>query len=478
MATIFLYLKKIMAKIETDRILGSSKDNFLVFSNPNPERPFVTFYFNQTGNPVGRITIKDALDDDGYSKVINYSPEYTISDSSFRCTSDRTSNTFGLIECLKLNNIFYDISLVQDIPNVGILVKAYIDSSTRYSIVAGSILVVGGSYSTYVPHLPNKFVLLENTPDGQISLEKYSYGEDVSFNVTAPFEHLSFKDPFNVKLLAYKSVSNVITQEGIANSNITVFPTTLRKFDDTNLSDYYIYYSGLRVNFLTNNLERDYNIGETVALSVMTDKPGIGIIKRYYTQSGQFINMESSVIRAESKTARKDFYFRFEIDNIERASNKQVGYCTVVANEGGTELTYPVRYNVIPKCNQNNVIFFVNEIGGIDSYNFLGERVWENDIDDQSTYFKNPVKPFTTLKEIEAVSQKVVEEKHQLKTTIIDERTAKWLNELTKSKYCFTFDGNVMERIIIDDFNIEVSDRNNTFEVELTYHSGDNKIAL
>lgn len=467
-----------MAYIETGQILGSSKDNFLVFSNPNPERPFVTFYFNQTGNPVGYITIRDALDDDGYNKVINYSPEQTITDSSFRATSDRTTNTFGLIECLKLNQLFYDIQLVQDIPNVGILVKAYIDSSTRYTITAGSILVVGGSYSTYVPHLPNKFVLLENTPDGQISLEKYSYGEDVSFNVTAPFEHLSFKDPFNVKLLAYKSVNNVISQEGIANSTITVFPTTLTKFQDTDLSDYYVYYPGLRVNFLTNNLLRDYNVDEVVSLSLLTDKTGIGIIKRYYTQSGQFLQMESSTIKVDNLTMRKDFYFKFNIDVVERNTNKQVGYCTVVANEGGTELTYPVRFNVVPKCNQNNVIYFVNEIGGIDSFNFLGERQLKAGIDEQTTYFKNPVRPFTTIKEIESVGQKMVEQKHELKTTIIGSDTAKWLLEMAKSKYCFLLVDGVIERIIIDDFDIELSDRENTFEVEMTYHDGDNQIAL
>ena len=34
-----------MAKIEVTKFVGSSQDNFLVFSNANYEKPDVTFYF-------------------------------------------------------------------------------------------------------------------------------------------------------------------------------------------------------------------------------------------------------------------------------------------------------------------------------------------------------------------------------------------------------------------------------------------------
>ena len=57
-----------MAKIEVNKYLGSSQDNFLVFSNSDYERPYVTFYFT-TGGGSGEIIIKDALDEDGYTNI-------------------------------------------------------------------------------------------------------------------------------------------------------------------------------------------------------------------------------------------------------------------------------------------------------------------------------------------------------------------------------------------------------------------------
>ena len=472
-----------MAKIELSSfLLGSSKDNFIVFQNNSYERPYVTFYIVTGQNPVGQITIKDALDDDGYNKVLLYSPSQTITDASFKTIPDnKTATTFSLLECIKKNQIFYDVTLVQDIPNVGIVIKAYIDSSTKYSITAGGYINVGGNFSSYNPKEPNKFVLLENTSDNQITLEKYTYSDEVSFNVTSPFEHLSFKDPFQVKLLAYRVDNNTIVPESVANSSVYVFPTTLTKFDDTNIGDYNYTTSGQMVSFLTNRMVRSYNYGEKCGLSVLTNKSGIGLIKRYYTVSGKYLYTDTEVLYTETHPYRKDFYFELDIDGVEAGTNKQVGYVEVFANEGGTQITNAIRYNVEAKCNQNNEIFFVNELGGIDSFNFLGERVYETKIDDQTTYFRNPVRPWQTIKELEMVSQKKNKVEHTLKTTIIGEETARWLNELSKSKYAFLFvneNGIRYERIIVKDMDIEISDRENTYEVELTYQDGDNNISI
>ena len=233
-----------MAKIEVNKFLASSKDNFLVFSNSNYEKPYVTFYFKTGQNPTGTLTIKDALDDDGYSKTITYSPDDIITDSSFRCTNDREQNTFALLECLRKNVIFYDITLVSDIPNVGIVIRAHIDSSTRYIITGGNILYIGGTYSSYVPKEPNKHILLINDGENQIVLEKHTMAEDVSFNVTAPFEHLTFKNPIQVNMMAYHIDNNNIVTDTIANNSVVVLPTTLSKFSDVELDEYYYSYSG------------------------------------------------------------------------------------------------------------------------------------------------------------------------------------------------------------------------------------------
>lgn len=480
----FLYIKirSKMARLEPKSILGSSQDNFIVFSNTNYEKPMVTFNFRNATGTGGTITVRDALDDDGYNKVIAYDPDKTITDSSFKWhVGDAAANSFAFVETLKKNPIFYDITLITEIPNVGMIIRASIDSSTRYSITSTNGVEIGGTYSSYVPKEPNKFVLMLSGQDRQLSLEKFTMAEDVSFNVTAPFQHLSFKDPFQLKMLSYHVDNNAIYQDAITNNVVTVLPTTLSKFDDTDLTEYKYLYDWKKIDFLTRNFRRYYNYGEVCALSLLSENSNVSILKRYYTVSGKYIGQDTDVIHSERNVIRWDFYFECNIAAIEAQTNRQVGYVEVVGVYNGIEITNPVRYNVVPKCNQNNVIFFVNELGGIDSFNFLGEKTVEYGIDDQNTYFINNTRNFVGTREIEAVGQKRNEVSTTLKSAIIDSATATWLNELSKSKYAFLFvnEGSILyERIVVTEFDIDVSDRENTFELELTYQRGDANIRL
>ena len=455
-----------MAKFEVNKYLGSSQDNFIVFSNENYSRPTVTFYFTNGGGS-GEIVIKDALDENGYKKTIKYSPSEVISDSSFRSNGDKTMATFSLLECLRKNPIFYDIELKSDIPNVGIVIAAKIDSSTRYEITVGSTITLGGTYSSWTPKEPNKFVLMENNGEKQIILEKYTMADDVSFNVTSPYEHLSFKDPFQVKMMAYRVVDNQIYQETIANSLVYVFPTTLSKFDDT-------YIGVFEGEFLTRNHKRSYNYDEVCALSVMGD--GASITKKYYSNSGKFLMQDSDILYTEQHEKRKDFYFKLNVQHVENETNRQVGYVEVSCGKGDD-----VVYNVEAKCNSNNEIFFVNELGGIDSFNFLGERDHDSKISNQTTYFINPTRKYGTTKELEVVGQKVNKVEHTLTTSIIDMPTALWLDEMKKSKYHFLYksQGSTrFERIVVNEMNVDVNDRENTFEIQLTYQDGDNNLSI
>lgn len=472
-----------MAKIEVNTFLGSSMDNFLVFSNDNYEKPMVGISFQTVGGSECWIRIKDAINEDGYDKTIKGTTDGIISDSTFKFVSgDRVANALSVMEVLRKNNIFYDIDVITSVPNVGMVVRAYLDTSTRYSITSSSNIVISGTYSSYVPKEPNKFVLLLNNGKNQITLEKYTTGDDVSFNVTAPFERLSFKDPFQVKMVGYHIDNNTVITDNITNNVVTVLPTTLPKFSDVELTDYFYCHDGQKVNFLTNNFKRFYNYGEITALSLLTDRSTTDIVKKYYTISGKFLGQDSDLIYRENNTMRVDYYFELNIATIEASTNKQVGYVEVVGLYDGVEVTNPVRYEITPKCNQNNEIFFVNELGGIDEFNFLGERVYETKIKNQTTYFKNPTRKYGLIKELEIVSQKKNQVEHHLKTTIIDSDTAIWLNELSKSKYAFLFDEDAYKskliRIIITEMDIDISDRENTFEVELIYQDGDNNISV
>jgi len=467
-----------MAYIEVNNIVGSSLDNFLIFKNSTSSRPMVTF--RVTGFTGGEIHIKDALDEDGFNRKIHFSPVDIISETSFRSSSDYTATLFSLMECLKKNPIFYDIDIITDIPNVGAVLRCYIDTSTRYSITATSgTFIIGGDFASYVPKEPNKFVVLENTSNGgQITLEKYTYNTEVSFNVTAPFEHLTFKDPINVKLVGYRIDNNEVIGEPIAVNNIVVLPTTLTKFSDIDLTTYKHTGGNNKVNFLTNNFNRSYNYGEVAALSVLSTSNSVSIKKLYYTLSGIYLGSDGDVLMYEVNNGRHDFYFTLDLETIEASTNKQVGYVLVTATSGGNDITNAIKYIVEPKCNVNNEVYFVNELGGIDEFNFLGEKVYQSKIDKQTTYFKNPVRKWGSIKELEIVSQKYNKVEHTFTTTLIDASTAKWLNELSKSKYHFFLEGGKIVKIIVNDVDITISDRENIFEVSLTYQYSDDNVSL
>ena len=469
-----------MAKIEVNNFLASSKDNFLVFANDNYAKAMVTFYITNIGSGDGKIHIKDALNDDGFDKVLVYSPREIISDSTFKfIVGENTANTFALLECLRKNSIFYDITLITDSPNY-IMIKAYIDSSTRYIVSADDDIAVGGSYISYVPKEPNKFVLMLNDGTNQVMLDKYTTASEIGFNVTAPYEHLSYKYPKNIKMAAYHIDDNNVINDSIGNNNVYVLPTTLSKFGDVDYREYFYTYNGQRVKFLTNNFNRYYNYGELCGLSILSDK-NCGIVKKYYTLSGKYLGMDSTYNTKETNNMRQDFYFELDVSGIEASTNKQVGYVDIYGIYNGTEMTYPIRFNMIPKCNDNNEIFFVNEIGGVDSFNFLGERKYKSKIKNQTTYMRNPTRNYGDTKELEIVGGKKNDVEHTLNSTIIDKDTALWLNELSKSKYAFLYMPSNMskfERIIVTDIDINISDRENVFEIELTYKNGDNGIKL
>ena len=470
-----------MALIESGKFVASSKDNFIAFTTGNENRPYVTFQF--TGNPAkGTLTIADGLNDDGYKKTIVYdSTDHTIviSDNSFVYVPGQvTANTFSLLECLKMNTLFYDVQIVTTSGNLTI--KAYIDSSTRYRITDTGAITVGGTYTSWTPKTPDKYVLLENTNEGQITMEKYTVSNTISFNITAPFEHLTFKDPKQMKVMGYKISNNNVELLSISSSEFAVFPTTLSKFSKTILFPYYFNGGSAPVNFLTNNFVRDYNYGEMCGLSVLTDK-SMTLVKKYYTVSGLFLGQDGDYLQYDNNYFRRDIYFKLNIDGIEAQTNKKVGYVEVSCNYNGSPATNPIRYNVVARCNDNNEIFFVNELGGIDSFNFLGERVYNSKIDDMTTYFINPTMPWSRTKEMETIATKKNKVEHTLKTTIVGADTAKWLNELQKSKYQFLYFDELptkFVKIIVDDMDIEVSDRENTYEIELTYRDGDNDVLL
>lgn len=453
-----------------NKLIASSLNNFIILNNTHTtDSPYVTF---TVGSPsTVKIIIKDANNDDGYYKEIIGNSTNTISAESFK-TSGVVA--LGLMECLKLNSIFFNITL--ESANT---IKAYIDTSIKYDIsVSGNGITVGGTYSSYEALSPNKMVVMlqgkidENTTN--ITLEKYNNNPTISFNISSPFQYASLRTPLDLNVTAYQVYNSQASMVTVPYSKVTIMPTTLSKFQRV---DYGKYYGGSTIHFLTNNENRYYNYGEHYGLSILSDSQPT-LRKKFYTNSGVFLETQTTCEYIEKNGIRYDIYDVLDLDNVEARYHHQVGYVDVYGVVGGKE-TIPVRFNVKPRCKGNNEIFFINEIGGIDSFNFTNTKTIEREIDDLSTYFINPIKDWDDRYELQHTKQKRNEITIKLSTNQIDLDTARWLNELNKTKYSYLYLGTENPKykvIIIDEFDIETNSSDDEFELELEYHDGDNEV--
>lgn len=458
------------------KILASSLCNFLILDNAHTtSAPYVTFSVTNPSNVT--IIIKDANNADGYYKEIVGNSSSTISSDSFNTGGIVTLN---LMECLKLNSIFYNIELLSS--NV---IKAMIDTSISYNItVSGSGITIGGTYNSYQALSPNKMVVMLNDGEANITLEKYNNNPTISFDITSPYRYTSLRYPLDINITAYQVYDSKASMVTVPYSAATIMPTTLTKFQKVDY-DNYLYTGGTQVHFLTNNEKRYYNYDEWIGISFLStlNLAYPRLKKDFYTNSGVYIDTVWStqlIEKSGDSVKRFDMYDKFDLANIEYTSGKQVGYVLVyfVNGDGSTtELSQPVRFDVLPKCKGNNEIFFLNEIGGIDSFNFTGSRSDDYSIDNLSTYFINPIKDYIESYELENVKQKRNKIVHTLSTHMVDYNTASWLNEMNKSKYAFKFLGMqapMFKTIIIDKFDITTNNNDDEFELDMEYHDADN----
>lgn len=463
-----------------NKILASSLDNFIMVSSSSPvSLPYVTFTVGTIPTDGVVITIKDANDESGYRKDISGSSTSETTINSFNTSG---LAIYSLLECLRKNTIFYNITVESS--NT---LKAMIDTSLKYSIESSNAgISIGGSFSSFSPNLPNKsVVMLQGTINdtSNIVMEKYHNNQTISFNLTAPFQKTTFKKPLEFNVSGYQINSGVATGITIPYNSITVMPTTLTKFQNVNYDDY-LYKGNGTVKFLTTQMNRYYNYGEWVGLSILTDVTlsDPRLKKCFYTNSGVFLEEEWTTQMVEVNGKRVDIYDNFELSDIEYVHNKQVGYILVYAYNGmSTQLTEPIRFDVIPHCDGNNEIFFLNEIGGVDSFNFTNTKQVSRGIANKTTYNTNHIRPF--IKEYE--HQYVNSKRNKITTTVstnqINAGIADWLNQLVKSKWVYKFLGVVApmyKMIVVDKFDITTNTNDAEFEVSMEYYDADTEVSI
>jgi hypothetical protein len=192
-----------MAKIETNKYIASSLDNFIVFANQNAQDPpYVLFTIGDSA--VGQnvtVNIYDADNEDGVKYTLSGSAGSYVTSSTFNTAGDRFSLMFSLCECLKLNPFTYNVIIYNTNS-----VKCGLDSSRRWAITT-TVIGASGNYYNYNPYSVNKWVLniKGNLSDSitEFSMAKYNDTPEVSFNVTSPFQYITFKNPIKISLSAY-----------------------------------------------------------------------------------------------------------------------------------------------------------------------------------------------------------------------------------------------------------------------------------
>lgn len=458
------------------KIIASSLDNFIVISTSTAiNLPYVTFSIASIPQSGVTLTITDANDENGYRKEIVGTRGGDTTSNSFNTAGDCI---YTLMECLRMNSIFYSISIVNPV-----MIKAYLDTSLKYTIVSSGGITVGGNYSSYSPSLPNKSVLIlqeSGNTDNSIVMEKYHNKQSVSFNITSPFQKTTYKTPLDFNLYGYTITNGQAASANTAPyTQITVMPTTLSKFQGVDY-DMYLYTGGTKTNFLTTQTYRYYNYNEWVCLSILSTKTVKGLKKSFYTNSGVFLETQYTTQYVEKNNVRYDIYDTFELNEIEAKHNKQVGYILVYCWDGSKEITEPIKYEINPKCDGNNEIFFLNEIGGVDSFNFTNTKSVSRTIGNQTTYNINHISPFTTEYDHQYVKAKRDKVITSLSSNQINQGIADWLNQLVKSKYVYKFLGMVNPKykmIVVDKFEIATNTNDEEFEVTLEYYDSDNEVS-
>jgi hypothetical protein len=466
---------------DIEKIVGSSLDNFLILESTTPTI-LPTVKFTVKGFSDVNIQIIDNNNPEWQGLTLTGTSTGTITQNSFITKNNTIETGLSLVECLKKNPLFFGFKTPKILANNDLVIECFIEMNNSYSLISSDTNVVeistSGDSFNIIKYIIDMNITTRFTTSN-LTLEKYSVDNEISFNLTSPFSTISEKYPIHINLFGYKTDGTSINLINLNVNEFDVLPTTLHKFDYVDF--YGEYFKDKDVPdiklFLSNNFNRSLNYGEMISFSFLSDDPNLSILARFYTNSGRFLKSQNEYLAKDFNYVRSDFYIIPQIEEVERQYNTQVGYILYnIVDSAQNILSNNLRFDVIPNCNENKVFYFVNELGGIDSFNFLGELKTDYSISDQITFNSTPTRPFTNNKVIERVNSKAQEINYIIKTTLINKETAEWLNELNKSKYVFFMDNEKNEtRIIVDKFDIEISNETKQYELTMTYHISDNR---
>jgi len=253
----------------------------------------------------------------------------------------------------------------------------------------------------------------------------------------------------------------------------------VRTLEPNNI-DEYIYLPDVdeKVNILTNNTNRYYNVGEDITANFiykdvqLSDAFKIGCLIKYY-ENTKLVDEEIINVSDDKYNLVNSIYITADKINI----TEDTQYFDVVFIKIPTasptdyyEISTSVRHIILDVCNANKGFLFLNKLGGWDIYYFNSD--FSNEFKtNATTSFKTLQPEYTVSDSYQKVERKDVSETFIIKSMVTKEQ-AEWLKELSTSKYVYSITNDDNRYVIVNDFDLSVADKD-LFEVTMKYQMAD-----
>lgn len=204
------------------------------------------------------------------------------------------------------------------------------------------------------------------------------------------------------------------------------------------------------------------------SVDLRNNEYNLGIMYKLYSQSGKLLER---VIAHEQN--RRLFHIantiNLDLDGVMEGYN--VGYAEVCLCRSGVEISYPLKFFVLPDCLYRvNDFAFLNSLGGWSSFNFSGKA--STDFKASANTIHKAQTPYYNISdEIESVYNKEVVEQFVVHSMPVNSSLCNWLKELSSSVAVYELA--TKRYVIVDELNIKPNTQDDLFKLEMKYHYSD-----
>ena len=207
------------------------------------------------------------------------------------------------------------------------------------------------------------------------------------------------------------------------------------------------------------------------------EKSSIGLIYRFWTQSGIFITEEIAHLQTQEKfnivntiEIELDKLMAQALANIDNPS-VTIGRVEVMLCCEGIPVSEPLIFDILPEgLHKVNDFAFLNRLGGWDSFNFGGTSSDEFKTAGETIY-ETLLPGFTSYSRIESVAHKSVTEQKTVSTRPLNKETIEWLRELSAS--IAVYELSTKRYVIVDNLSLKYNAKDDLFQAEMKYRYTD-----